>query len=222
MPYEDVIPRVALLNKVNVPSPLITVPSAAICRKELLFTVKSIMLFTVPPDVYVCIPAPLKMIAPLPVEVSVIVPPVWEKFPAIFNVAIELLLLIFKVPPVKEKSPSMVTLLTAVPPVIVKQDDPACVKAPLTVRSPVSFTPKTRALFIPELFVDVIMKLPATSTSLPDRLISLFCDAQFQIKFPKGCVSAGIAGALFIIPVIRQFEVGVQVAEGIDPPSLRC
>ena len=73
--------NVAVLFTVNV-EPLFT------CNVEPLFVVKLILLDMVPPDeVYVCVPAPLKtMPLVVLVPVSVIVPPVCEKFPPTFIV----------------------------------------------------------------------------------------------------------------------------------------
>ena len=51
LPTEDLIPRVAPEDNVNVPAPLTIVPVAAICKVVPLLTVKLTVLETVPPDV---------------------------------------------------------------------------------------------------------------------------------------------------------------------------
>lgn len=73
-------------------------------------TVKFIVLEIVPPVfVNVCVPLLLKTIAPFEFAVSVIVPPVIEKFPPIFSVTIlPLLFERFKIPAKIDTSPLIV------------------------------------------------------------------------------------------------------------------
>jgi hypothetical protein len=183
IPSAAVIPKLAPDDNVKLPPPETTVPLAAICNVEPLFTVYATVLDTVPPDVNVCVPVLLKTI-PLPVvdPVSVKVPAECVKLPATLTVTAFAEVpdeLKSKVPPESEKSPETVTVLGL--PLEHLKIPPVCEKLPPIAKLPVFDPPR---ISDPEPVL-VIVKLPFTVFKVPTKFKVAVCVVEFQVKFEK-------------------------------------
>lgn len=181
-----------------------------------------IALLTVPPLVTTCVPDRLKTMEPTPVELSVIVPPVWEKLPATFIVLLAATEVKSSVPPLMVKclarvSVALLTVLVErrriVPEVkfISPVTDIAEVPLPffmLKVPPARLKFPATEMVEVPELFTAV--KVPALSLKFaPTVIVRLFEElVRNRVRVP--------VPEMFRLPAVVRLElISTSVTSGL-------